>query len=123
MTILVVTSGVLQGSILGPVLLNIFRNDLDDGAERTLRKSADDIKMGGVADKPEGCTAMQRGLNRLEKWVDRRLMNLNKEKRKFLHLGRNNPPHQYMPGAVQLESNWAENTLGVLVDTRLNMRL
>ncbi|KAK4810876.1 hypothetical protein QYF61_013284 [Mycteria americana] len=94
------------GSILGPVLFNTFINDLDDGAECTPSQVADS-KPGGVADTPESCAAIQRDLNRLEKWLQ-----FNKGKCKVQHLGRNNSMHQYMLGATQLESSFAENDLG-----------
>ncbi|KAK4829110.1 hypothetical protein QYF61_002148 [Mycteria americana] len=69
---------------------NIFINDLDDGADFSLSKFVDATKLGGMADMPVGCAAIQRDFNRLEKWADKNLLKFNK-KCKVLHLGRNNP--------------------------------
>jgi len=82
-----VTNGVPQESILGPILFSFFMNDLDGGAECTLSKFADDTKLGGGADMPEGHAAIQKHLDRLEKWADGNLTQFNKGKCKVLRLG------------------------------------
>ena len=55
---------------------------------------AADIELGGVADRTEGCAAIQGDVVRLEKCANRNLLKFNKEKSKVLHLGRNNPRHR-----------------------------
>ena len=116
-----VTSGIPQGSIRGPVLFNTFINDLDDGAECTLSKFAEDTKPGGVSDAPEDCATIQRDLNRLEKWSDRNLMKFSKKKCRVLHLDRNNSKNRHVLGATQLERSLGEEDLGVLVAIKLNI--
>lgn len=77
------------GSLLGPILFNVFVSALEEGVEFTLIQSADDTKLREQMDTLEDQAVIQGNLGMLEEQAN--LKTFSKDKRKVLPLGRKQP--------------------------------
>lgn len=100
-----VTSGILQGSILSPLLFYIFINDLDAGLEGVLSQFANSTKLGRAVDSQEGREALQRDLSKSERWTITYCMKFPSGKCLVFHLGWVNSGCVYGVGNERLESS------------------
>lgn len=80
-------SGVLQSSILRPVVFNVLINYLDTGLEAILSVFVDDIRYGVPVDSLVGIEVLRRDLDKLVGWVITHHIKLKKNKCWILHLG------------------------------------
>lgn len=114
-----VTSGVPQGSVLGPILFVIYINDLDSELVSKIGKFADDTKMCKGITKLEDAHILQEDLNKLSKWSADWQMEFNTDKCSVIHVGKNNIKHQYSLCNKVLKASSREADLGIIMNDSL----
>ena len=106
--------------MLGPLLFNIYVDDIDDELQAGVkaRKFADDTKLS-IIYKPElsaeALQKLQESLNSVSSWCTKWLMELNINKTHVLYFGRNNPRAQYRLNNHSLTPVTVIRDLGVMV--------
>ena len=116
-----VTSGVPQGSVLGPQLFTIYINDLDEGIEGNISKFADDTKLGGSVSCEEDARRLQGDLDRLGEWANVWQMQYNVDKCEVIHFGGKNRKADYYLNGGRLGKGEMQRDLGVMVHQSLKV--
>ena len=119
-----VTSGIPQGSILGPILFLIFINDLPDCVESICLIFADDTK---IYNQSGNHVLLQKDLDNLREWSERWQLYFNNSKCKCIYYGHNNPEFKYhfstCTGLDHISKGTEEKDLGVIFDPSLKFDL
>ena len=121
-----VRSGVPQGSVLGPLLFNIFANDLPQYLMTThslplspVKLFADDVKMYRIVNCLNDAVYFQSLINSINSWCTESLLTINAEKCFIMHLGKTNPHFAYGLNSTKLPTTSLIKDLGVVFDPSL----
>ena len=119
-----ITSGVPQGSILGPLFFVIFINDLPDVvcSNNTIALYADDSKIFRVIDCDEDLIYFQEDHDKLHQWSQRNRMDFNAKKCTIMRISGKQVPFTngvHMNDTV-LEEVKEIKDLGILTDCSLS---
>jgi hypothetical protein len=119
-----VTSGVPQGSVLGPLLFILFVSDIPEIIQNPVLMFADDTKVYSALEPGSEDNSLQEDLDDLQEWAQKMCMRFHPEKCKVMHLGHNSHRKKYhmttSDGAKHtLEVTEQEKDLGVTIDSKL----
>ena len=122
-----VTSGVPQGSVLGPTLFILYVNELPSLVRSKIKMFADDTKLYGPVRNHADARIIQDDLNILSAWSNKWLLRFNVSKCKVMHCGRVNPKFSYYMehsgDLKKLEETEAEMDLGVYISNTMKPTL
>ena len=114
-----ITSGIPQGSVLGPVLFLIYINDLPESVANAIKLFADDTKLYGPSNNIFDQESIQEDVNNLEGWSKTWQLQFNTDKCKHLHLGKSYSPDGYKLSDKIIQKTECEKDIGVHIDSQL----
>ena len=121
-----VTSGIPQGSVLGPLLFLIYINDLPDGIMSNIYMYADDTKLYREIKSPEDHQILQNDLTKLCVWSKKWLLKFHPKKCSCLSTGKKKSLCEYVlllsshviEQVVTIDSNLTFNEhINIKIDT------
>ena len=113
-----VTSGVPQGSVLGPLLFNLFINDLVDSLEpnTTAKLFADDLKLYSEFSNVHPNT-LQAQLIEIEKWSKLWQLKISHSKSYILSFGSKDPHSKFFLDGNCIAQSDTVKDLGITIDS------
>lgn len=121
-----VTSGIPQGSVLGPVLFLIFINDLPEVLEVCVKLFADDTKINKRISNQQDIIQVQSSVTNAIAWAKDWDMLFNVTKCHHLHVGKHDFGQAYLmdtpDGEKPINRVNSEKDLGVTIDQDLKFR-
>ena len=115
------TSGVPQGSILGPLLFLIYVNDIDVSLSSSVRLFADDCAVSRAITCMKDCDDLQSDLNRLYYWTQLWQLTLNQSKCKVMRITNKRKKIYYIYSLNSAPLEWVDTFryLGVRINSNL----
>ena len=115
-----VISSVIQGSVLGGTLFDIYINDIRKVViDALILMFADDTKVARKIESLEDGQRFQEIIDNLANWAKTWEMEFNEKKCKIIHCGNNNPKYDYFMNGKKIEAAMEEKDLGVWVQANM----
>lgn len=114
-----VSSGVPQGSVVGPTLFLLFINDIVESVKNSkIMLFADDLK---VFNTSENFDALQNDLDQILMWSKLNQLSISYQKCSVLYMGNSNPKHQYnFEHNLISDAGTACKDLGIFISNNLS---
>ena len=120
-----VTSGVPQGSVIGPILFLCYINDMPQQIKNEFKLFADDAKLFAYVKHQSDCESLQNDINSLADWSKKWQLEFHPLKSSILRIGKHPPEFTYYindktGSRFELKQSNTAKDLGVLLDEELN---
>ena len=117
-----VTSGIPQGTVLGPILFVVYINDILENITSDGFLFADDTKIFRAITSRSDALHLQADIDSLKCWSEKWGMEFNLDKCHVLTLGKfenTKYTHRYKLGGNEIEHAFSEKDIGVTIDSEL----